>query len=138
MRRGLSLQSQARMSSFKPPMTHLKKIFAPLFAAGCFVLGANPAHASCGEASFYGPGLYGGVTANGEILRPGTMIAAHPYYPLGSWIRVTNQRNGRSVQLKVVDRGPYVSGRIVDVSEAAAHKLGMIASGIASVCISRL
>lgn len=112
------------------------------FAAVAGVVGVttmgSPAHASCGVASFYGPGLYGNQMANGEILRPGTMIAAHPYIRLGSWVRVTNQRNGRSVEVKIADRGPYWGGRIIDVSKTAAARLGMLTSGLADVCITRL
>ena len=120
-------------------MSFFKQFFAAaVVVAGSLPFMAIPAHASCGVASYYGPGLYGGLTASGTVLRPGSMIAAHRSLPLGSWVRVTNQRNGRSVNLKVVDRGPYESGRILDVSEAAAHRLGMIASGLADVCISRL
>lgn len=118
-------------------MQTLNKIFLTAFAAGFVALGATPAQASCGQASYYGPGLYGNLTANGEVFRPGTMTAAHPYLPLGSWVRVTNQRNGRSVSVRINDRGPYTGGRIIDLSKTAASHLGMIASGVAPVCISR-
>lgn len=119
-------------------MKFSKNLLASVLALGAVALGATPAKASCGEASYYGPGLYGNLTANGEVFRPGTMTAAHPYLPLGSWVRVTNQRNGRSVSVRINDRGPYVGGRIIDLSKTAASKLGMISSGIADVCISRL
>jgi rare lipoprotein A len=120
-------------------MTFLKKIVAStIVATSSLPFVAMPAHASCGISSWYGPGLYYNRTASGAILHPGSMIAAHPYLPLGSWIRVTNQRNGRSVEILVADRGPYEPGRILDVSEAAARRLGMIKSGLAEVCISRI
>lgn len=119
-------------------MIKFSKFFALAISAGAIALGANPAHASCGEASYYGPGLFGNRTASGEILRPGSMTAAHPYLPLGTWVRVTNQRNGRSISLRINDRGPYVGNRVIDVSTAAASKLGMLASGVANVCISLL
>lgn len=120
-------------------MTFFNKIVASMVVAtSSLPFVAMPAHASCGTASFYGPGLYYNLTASGEVFRPGTMTAAHPYLPLGSWVRVTNQRNGRSVSVKINDRGPYVGSRLIDVSEAAARRLGMIASGITEVCISRL
>lgn len=93
---------------------------------------------SCGTASYYGPGLYGQRMANGQIMQPGTMVAAHPNIRLGSWVRVTNRRNGRSVEVKVSDRGPYTGGRIIDVSKTAAYRLGMVQSGLADVCIYRL
>lgn len=113
-----------------------EKLLASVLALGTVALGATPAKASCGEASYYGPGLYGGTTANGETLRPGTMTAAHPYYPLGSWVLVTNQRNGRSVSVRINDRGPYVGGRIIDLNQVVASRLGI--SGVGQVCISRL
>jgi len=84
-----------------------------------------------GQASWYGPGFYGNRTAYGEIYRPGTMTAAHPYLPFGTRVRVTNRYNGRSVVVRINDRGPYVGGRIIDVSEAAANRLGF--SGVVSV-----
>ena len=120
-------------------MTFLKKLLASaIVATSSLPFMATPAHASCGVSSWYGPGLYNNLTASGTVLRPDSMIAAHRSLPLGSWIRVTNQRNGRSVVVKVADRGPYWGGRFLDVSEAAARRLGMIASGLADVCISRL
>lgn len=119
-----------------PTKNNFRLIAAALI--GSVVLGASPAWARCGEASYYGPGLYGGLTANEEVFRPGTMTAAHPYLPFGSWVRVTNQRNGRSVNVRINDRGPYWGGRIIDLSETAAKRLGMIASGVADVCITRI
>ena len=86
-----------------------------------------------GEASWYGPGLYGHKTASGEVLRPGTLTAAHRTLPFGTCLRVTNLENGRVVQVRVNDRGPYASGRILDVSEAAARALGMVGTGVARV-----
>lgn len=94
------------------------------------------AHArSCGTASYYGPGLYGQRMANGQIMQPDTMVAAHPSIRLNSWVRVVNTRNGRSVNVKISDRGPYYGGRIIDVSETAAYHLGMVRSGLGDVCI---
>jgi rare lipoprotein A len=119
-------------------MNFIKQAFLSALALGSVALGATPALAECGQASFYGPGFYGGLTANGEVFRPGTMTAAHPSLPLGTWIRVTNRDNGRSVKIRVNDRGPYYGGRILDLAEAAAQRLGMVKSGVARVCISRL
>ena len=90
-----------------------------------------------GNASWYGPGLYGRRTASGEVLRPGELTAAHRTLPFGSCLRVTNLDNGRSVQVRVNDRGPFVDDRIVDVSEAAAEALGMRARGVARVRLQR-
>lgn len=90
-----------------------------------------------GEASWYGPGLYGRKTASGEVLRPGTLTAAHRTLPFGTCLRVTNLENGRVVEVRVNDRGPYAAGRIVDVSEAAARALGMRGKGVTRVRLDR-
>lgn len=90
-----------------------------------------------GEASWYGPGLYGRKTASGEVLQPGTLTVAHPTLPFGTCLRVTNLENGRRVEVRVNDRGPYAAGRIVDLSEAAARALGMHGRGITRVRLER-
>ena len=90
-----------------------------------------------GEASWYGPGLYGRKTASGEVLRPGTMTAAHRTLPFGTCLRVTNLENGRVVEVRVNDRGPYAAGRILDVSESAARTLGMHGKGVTRVRLER-
>jgi rare lipoprotein A len=90
----------------------------------------------CGVASWYGPGLYGNLTANGETFRPGTMTAAHPTLPMGSRVRVTNRDNGLVAVVRINDRGPYVGGRIIDLAHGAAKHLGI--SGLANVCVSRI
>ena len=111
------------------------KLAAFFLAAG--LLSGVPAQArQCGQASWYGPGFYGNRTASGEIYRPGTMTAAHPSLPFGSWIRVVNRDNGLVAKLKINDRGPYYGGRILDLGHGAARSLGV--SGVANVCISRL
>lgn len=86
-----------------------------------------------GEASYYGDEFAGQETASGEHFNPAEMTAAHRTLPLGSRVRVTNEQNGRSVIVRVNDRGPYTKGRIMDVSEGAAQKLGMTDSGTAQV-----
>jgi rare lipoprotein A len=91
-----------------------------------------------GEASWYGPGFYGNRTANGEVYRPGSMTAAHPNLPFGTRVKVTNLNNGRSEIVRINDRGPYVGGRIIDLSETAANSLGMLNSGVAPVKIQIL
>lgn len=86
-----------------------------------------------GRASWYGPKFHGRRTANGEIFDSNALTAAHPSLPFGTKVRVTNLRNGRSVIVRINDRGPFVKGRIIDVSAAAAHILNMVNSGTASV-----
>jgi rare lipoprotein A len=93
---------------------------------------ATAANAQSGLASIY---AYNGQrTANGEIARPGGMTAAHRTLAFGTRVRVTNKRNGRSVVVRINDRGPFVRGRIIDVTPAAARSLGF--SGLAPVTIS--
>jgi rare lipoprotein A (peptidoglycan hydrolase) len=91
-----------------------------------------------GEASWYGPGFYGNRTANGEIYRPGTMTAAHKSLPFGTRVKVTNLNNGRSQIVRINDRGPYIGGRIIDLSETAADALGLKSSGVAPVKVQVL
>ena len=86
-----------------------------------------------GEASWYGPGFYGNLTANGEIYRRGTMTAAHRTLPFGTKVRVTNLWNGRTVVIRINDRGPFIDHRVIDLGHGAASELGLTASGIAQV-----
>lgn len=88
---------------------------------------------STGQASWYGPGFYGGRTASGEVLRPGTLTAAHRTLPFGTKVRVTNLWNGRSAVVRINDRGPFSGGRVIDLAPGAATQLGVVASGIAQV-----
>ena len=86
-----------------------------------------------GEASWYGPGLFGNSTANGEVYERGTMTAAHRTLPFGTKVRVTNLRNGRSEVIRINDRGPFVHHRVIDLGHGAASSLGLTASGITQV-----
>jgi rare lipoprotein A len=86
--------------------------------------------ASSGLASFYTEGT---KTANGEKFDTHQLTAAHPTLPFGTRLRVTNVATGRSVTVRVNDRGPFVPGRVVDVSYSAAETLGMVGGGIAKV-----
>lgn len=88
-----------------------------------------------GEASFYGPGFHGKKTATGEKFDQNQKTAAHPTLPLGTEATVTNLDTGASVDVKINDRGPYVKGRDIDVSKAAAKELGMTKDGVAPVKI---
>ena len=91
-----------------------------------------------GVASWYGPGFHGNRTANGEIYDQYDLTAAHPSLPLGTRAVVTNLDNGRSVEVRINDRGPYVDGRAIDLSYAAARTLAMIGPGTARVRIDVL
>ena len=86
-----------------------------------------------GIASWYGPDFHGRRTANGEIYNMYGMTAAHKTLPFDTMLRVTNLENGRSVVVRVNDRGPYAKGRIIDLSKSAAEKLQMIGPGTARV-----
>ena len=86
-----------------------------------------------GQASWYGPGFYGRRTANGERLSRGTLTAAHPYLPFGTKVRVTNLWNGRSQVVRINDRGPFHSNRVIDLAHGAANLLGLTSSGVARV-----
>jgi rare lipoprotein A (peptidoglycan hydrolase) len=94
--------------------------------------------AHIGEASWYGPGFNGKKTANGETFDDSKFTAAHKTLPLGSKARVTNIGTGGSVEVEINDRGPYVNGRIIDLSHAAAKALGIIDAGIAMVRVELL
>jgi rare lipoprotein A len=91
-----------------------------------------------GIASFYGDELRGHLTANGERFNPGALTAAHRTLPFGTRLRVTNLDNGRTVAVRVNDRGPYAHGRILDLSAEAARRLGMLERGVARVRIDVL
>jgi len=91
-----------------------------------------------GIASWYGPGFHGSKTASGEIYNMYKLTAAHKTLPLGTFVKVINLENGRSVIVKINDRGPFVPGRIIDLSYAAAKRLGMLKKGTAKVEIIAL
>lgn len=91
-----------------------------------------------GPASWYGPGFGGNETASGEVYDPSELTAAHRSLRFGTRVRVTNQLNGRSVLVRINDRGPYAGGRILDVSSAAADQLRMKGHGVVPVVIQVL
>lgn len=96
------------------------------------------ANAQCGIASWYGgksDGLHGKRTASGEIFNTNSMTAAHRTLPFGTKVKVTTPK-GNSVTVKINDRGPFHKGRIIDLSRAAANKLGI--DGVGKVCIKKL
>jgi rare lipoprotein A len=91
-----------------------------------------------GVASFYGPEFAERPTASGELFDPRAMTAAHRTLPLGTRVRVTNLENGRQTVVRINDRGPYRNNRVIDLSRAAARKLGFVQDGIAHVRIEVL
>lgn len=91
-----------------------------------------------GVASFYANKFNGRLTANGEIFSNSKMTAAHKTLEFGTIVRVTNRRNGREVTIRINDRGPWIKGRVIDLSRAAAREIGMLKSGTARVDIEIL
>ncbi len=104
-------------------------VFTPFSA----VAGGHRTQGLQGTASYYGGRFHGRRTASGERFNQNAMTAAHKTLPLGTRVRVVNLRNGETVNVKINDRGPYVKGRIIDLSKGAARRLGMIGSGTAKV-----
>ena len=98
-----------------------------------YVPNPQPREAQIGMASYYGGAFHGRRTANGEVYDMNSVTAAHPTMPLPSYARVTNTRNGRSIIVRVNDRGPYHSGRVMDVSSKVAEALAFKAMGTAQI-----
>jgi rare lipoprotein A len=98
-----------------------------------FAIGQTPAEAKdgCGGASWY---ALHSRTASGERMNPSKLTAAHRNLPFGAKVKVTNRNNGRAVVVRINDRGPFIRGRVLDLSRAAAHQIGMVSSGTAKVC----
>ena len=95
------------------------------------------AQTQSGKASFYSKGSSGRKTASGERLHHDSLTCAHRTYPFGTLLLVTNPANGNKVIVRVTDRGPYVKGRIIDLSLRAAKELGIYAQGIAPVIVEK-
>lgn len=95
----------------------------------------NPAFAQCGRASWY---ALHSKTASGERMNPSAMTAAHRSLPFGTKVRVTNKHNGKSVVVRINDRGPFIKGRVIDLSKGAAKQIGMISRGHASICMAKI
>ena len=98
--------------------------------------GAEAKSIQSGGASWYGPGFQGKKTASGERFNTHALTAAHRSLPFGSRVQVTNERTGRSVVVRINDRGPFVGGRVIDLSKAAAQAVGI--SGVGKVKLTRL
>ena len=90
-----------------------------------------------GKASYYAKSFSGRQTASGERLHHDSLTCAHRTYPFGTMLKVTNPANGKEVVVRVTDRGPYVKGRIIDLSVRAARELGILTQGIAPVTVER-
>lgn len=89
-------------------------------------------------ASWYGPGFHGRLTANGEIYNQMALTAAHKELPFGTFLRVTNLKNGKTAIVRINDRGPYIEGRDLDLSKGTALALGMVERGVIRVKVEEL
>ncbi len=115
-------------------MPHLLRGFlAAAVLAASFAASQGSANAETGRASWY---ALTSKTASGERCNPGALTAAHRSLPFGTKVKVENLRNGRSIVVRINDRGPYVGGRIIDLTKAAASRLGFVDSGVARVRIT--
>jgi rare lipoprotein A len=102
-----------------------------VIVSSTFITGAAQASPGCGGASWY---ALHSRTASGERMNPSTLTAAHRSLRFGTKLKVTNRHNGRSVVVRINDRGPFIRGRVLDLSRAAANQIGMVHSGTAKVC----
>lgn len=116
-------------------LTKARTLVLAAAAVGALSVPAAPALAQCGSASWYS--LPRNKTASGERMNPAAMTAAHRSLPFGTQVKVTNQRNGKAVVVRINDRGPFVRGRVLDLSKAAAQALGFVRAGHTKVCLER-
>ena len=107
---------------------------ATMLATAATLASANGASAQCGKASWY---ALTSMTASGERMNPAALTAAHRTLPFGTKLKVTNQRNGKTVVVRINDRGPFVRGRVIDLSRAAAQSLDFVRSGHTDICLTR-
>lgn len=112
-------------------------LFSLLFALACASCSrrAFGSGSETGFASYYAESYNGKKTANGEVFHSSAMTAAHKKLPFGTKVKVTNLANGKTVKVRVNDRGPFVAGRIIDLTSKAARKLDMLAAGVTKVKI---
>ena len=90
------------------------------------------------KASWYGPGFHGRKTANGEVYDQNSFTAAHKSLKFGTLLKITNLKNNKSVVIRINDRGPYINGRDLDLSKAAASELGMVRKGVAKLKVEEI
>lgn len=110
----------------KPPTAANIKIGKPYVIDGkTYYPSYDPTYDKIGEGSWYGPGFHGKYTANGEVFNQNDLTAAHPTLPMPSLVRVTNLQNGKSVIVRINDRGPFAKNRIIDLSKKSAQTIGM-------------
>lgn len=111
----------------------IKKVFFLLATLITFTINSACHAQTHGKASFYGNGFHGRITSDGSRYHKDSLTCAHRTLPFGTLLKVTNKSNGKEVVVRVTDRGPFVRGRVVDLSMAAAKQLGMVSQGVAPV-----
>ena len=119
-------------------MTLMKNIILTLI---CFVLSGTIAMAQevqTGKASYYGKKFHGRRTSNGSIYHIDSLTCAHRTYSFGTLLKVRNVKNGKEVIVKVNDRGPFITGRIIDLSYTAAKEIGMLSAGVVNVEVTKV
>lgn len=114
------------------------KLAAALLATALLTPYNVPAHSLKGVASYYGAKFHGRKTASGARFDQEKLTAAHKTLPFGTPVRVTNLRNGETVDVRINDRGPFHKGRVIDLSKGAAREIGMLSAGLASVKVEVL
>ncbi|PVX42734.1 rare lipoprotein A [Pasteurella langaaensis DSM 22999] len=138
--------AEAKKTTNRPTVTHtqaLTRLESNTYSADGKTFTTQPRqkanhYEKKGQASYYHNKFNGRRTASGEIYRSNKLTAAHRTLPLGSYVLVTNTRNNRKVVVKINDRGPFHSSRIIDLSKAAASELGMVANGTGYVKVEKL
>ena len=124
----VTLQSQPTVEQIQPKSS-TKSVLQESYLQEQNHPASNLKHLGVGIASWYGPGFYGHRTANGELFRKGTVTAAHRTLPFGTIVRVINLENGRSVNVRINDRGPFKYHRVIDLAHGAASELNMLRAG---------
>lgn len=120
---------------------HIYLILGLLLMAGCLahdkkIPSLNNGNSQLGIASWYGPSFHGKPSASGEPYDMWALTAAHRTLPFGTWVQVTKVKTGKTVTVRINDRGPFIKGRIIDLSYAAARELAMIGKGTAEVALT--
>lgn len=139
VRRGDSGSAAPVPSGEAPEWLERERVGPPYEANGSwYVPTPEPGYSETGIASWYGPRFHGQLTATGDVFDEAALTAAHPTLPIPSLVQVTNLDNGREIIVRVNDRGPFVGGRIIDLSRASAHALGFEDQGQARVHVRYL
>ena len=127
--------------SFVSSTLHIYLILGLLLMAGCLahdkkIPSLNNGNSQLGIASWYGPSFHGKPSASGEPYDMWALTAAHRTLPFGTWVQVTKVETGKTVTVRINDRGPFIKGRTIDLSYAAARELAMIGEGTADVALT--